>query len=69
MRMLDELEDVLLGVLDIPEARAQLIIPPRQAARVIVTMTRGIAVMERVYGDPKRLRQTALALVDTLVQQ
>jgi AcrR family transcriptional regulator len=69
MRMLDELEDVLLGVLDIPEARAQLIIPPRQAARVIVTMTRGIAVMERVYVDPKRLRQTALALVDTLVQQ
>ena len=69
MRMLDELEDVLFGALDTPEARAQLIIPPRQAARVIVTMTRGIAVMERVYGDPKRLRQTALALVDTLVQQ
>jgi AcrR family transcriptional regulator len=68
VRMLDELEDVLFGALDTPEARAQLIIPPRQAARVIVTMTRGIAVMERVYGDPKRLRQTALALVDTLVQ-
>ncbi len=69
MRMLDELEDVLFGVLGTPEARAQLIIPPRQAARLIVTMTRGIAVMERVYGEPKRLRQTALALVDTLVQQ
>jgi hypothetical protein len=67
--MLDELEDVLFGVLGTPEARAQLIIPPRQAARLIVTMTRGIAVMERVYGEPKRLRQTALALVDTLVQQ
>jgi hypothetical protein len=32
-------------------------------------MSRGIAVMVRVYGEPKRLRQTALALVDTLVQQ
>ena len=67
-RMLDKLEDVLFSVLDTPEARAQLVIPPRQAARVIVTMTRGIAVMERVYGDPKRLRQTALALVDTIVR-
>lgn len=68
MKMLDELEDVLLGVLDIADARAKLIIPPRQAARLIVTMTRGIAVMERVYGDLKRLRQAATALVDTLAQ-
>jgi TetR/AcrR family transcriptional regulator, transcriptional repressor for nem operon len=67
-RMLDDLEDMLLTVLDAPEARAQLVIAPRQAARLIVTMTRGIAVMERVYGDPKRLRQTASALVDTLVR-
>lgn len=68
-RMLDELEDALFKVLDTPGARAQLVIPPRQAARVIVTMTRGIAVMERVYGDPKRLRQTAAALIDTILQQ
>lgn len=67
MKMLDELEDVLFSVLHTPEARAQLIIPPSQAARIIVTMTRGIAVMERVYGDPKRLGQTALAFVDTLM--
>ncbi|WP_207005229.1 TetR/AcrR family transcriptional regulator [Trinickia mobilis] len=67
-KMLDELEDVLVGVLQSPEARAQLVIPPRQAARIIVTMTRGIAVMERVYSDPKRLRQTASALIDTMVR-
>jgi TetR/AcrR family transcriptional regulator, transcriptional repressor for nem operon len=67
-KMLDELEDVLLSVLNTPDARAQLVIPPRQAARVIVTMTRGIAVMERVYGDPRRLRQTATSLVDTIVR-
>jgi hypothetical protein len=40
MRMLDELEDVLLDVLGIPGARAQLIIAPRHASRLIVTMTR-----------------------------
>jgi hypothetical protein len=26
-------------------------------------------VMERVYGDPKKLRQTAFALVDALVRK
>jgi len=66
-RMLDELEAALVEVLDTPEARAQLAVPPRQAAGIIVTMTRGIAVMERVYDDTKRLRQTASALVDALV--
>jgi AcrR family transcriptional regulator len=67
--MLDELEASVLKVLDTREARAQLVIPPRQAASLIVTMTRGIAVMERVYGDSRRLKQTASALVDTLVQK
>jgi DNA ligase-1 len=66
-KMLNELEAVILGALKTKEARAQLSIPPRQAANVILTMTRGIAVMERVYGDPKRLKQTASALVDTLI--
>jgi AcrR family transcriptional regulator len=66
-RMLDELEVALLAVLDSKDARAQLAVPPQQAASIIVTMTRGIAVMERVYGDTKALRQTAFALVEALV--
>jgi AcrR family transcriptional regulator len=65
-KMLDALEDALLNVLDTKEARAQLAVPPQQAAHLIVTMTRGLAVMERVYSDPRRLRQTASALVDVL---
>jgi TetR/AcrR family transcriptional regulator, transcriptional repressor for nem operon len=65
--MLDDLEAAVLEVLNTKEARAQLAVPPQQAASLIVTMTRGIAVMERVYEDPKRLRQTASALVDALV--
>ncbi len=66
-RMLDELEAAVLSALTTKEARARLAVPPQQAAGVIITMTRGIAVMERVYEDPKRLKQTALALVDALV--
>ncbi|SIT51418.1 DNA ligase, ATP-dependent, PP_1105 family (fragment) [Paraburkholderia piptadeniae] len=67
--MLDALEAALLAVLDTKEARAQLTMPPQQAASLIVTTTRGIAVMERIYGDPKKLRQTAFALVDALVRK
>lgn len=65
--MLDELESVVLEALDTPEAQQKLSIPPQQAAKLVVTMTRGIAVMERVYSDPKSLKETASALVDTLV--
>jgi TetR/AcrR family transcriptional regulator, transcriptional repressor for nem operon len=65
--MLDELEAALLDVLNTKEARAQLAVPAQQAASIIVTMTRGIAVMERVYEDAKRLKQTASALIDALV--
>jgi hypothetical protein len=65
-QMLGELEAVVLDALTTKEARARLAVSPQQAASIIVTMTRGIAVMERAYEDPKRLRQTALALVDAL---
>jgi len=67
--MLDALETVLIETLDTPSARARLAVPPRQAASVIVTMTRGIAVMERVYGDSKRLKQIAASFVDTLIRK
>jgi AcrR family transcriptional regulator len=66
-KMLDELEAALLSVLETPDASRQLAIPAPQAAKLIVTMTRGIAVMERVYADQKSLKQTAAALVDALV--
>jgi TetR/AcrR family transcriptional regulator, transcriptional repressor for nem operon len=66
-KMLDALEAALLSVLETPEASRQLAIPVPQAAKLIVTMTRGIAVMERVYADQKGLKQTASALVDALV--
>lgn len=41
-------------------------LPPAAAARLVLTFTRGLAVMERVHGDAARLRATALDLVDLL---
>jgi AcrR family transcriptional regulator len=45
----------------------QLVLSLEETARLVVTFTRGLAVMERVYHDAPRLRQTADALVRTLV--
>jgi len=66
-RMLDSLAGVVQQALESEASATQLAVPPKQAADLIVTMTRGIAVMERVYGDTKRLKQTASTLVDALV--
>lgn len=44
-----------------------LALPPRQAARMIVAMTRGLVVIERVYRDEKRMRATADSLMDILL--
>jgi AcrR family transcriptional regulator len=65
--LIDKLERLLEERLEAPEARAQLAIPPAEAARVLITMTRGIVVMERVYQDPERLRATADSLIDALL--
>ncbi|AWS46105.1 TetR/AcrR family transcriptional regulator [Streptosporangium sp. 'caverna'] len=65
--LLDNLERLLRERLSTEEARPRLTIPPAEAARVLVTMTRGIVVMERVYQDPERLRATAASLITALL--
>lgn len=65
--LLDNLERLVRERLSTDEARLRLAIPPAEAARVLITMTRGIVVMERVYQDPGRLRATAAALIDALL--
>ncbi|GII57238.1 TetR family transcriptional regulator [Planotetraspora thailandica] len=67
--LLDSMERLLRERLSTDEARARLAIPPAEAARVLITMTRGIVVMERVYQDPERLRATAASLIDALLSQ
>jgi TetR/AcrR family transcriptional repressor of nem operon len=65
--LLDELEVILSERLSRPEKGVRVNLPPAQAARLIITLTRGIVVMERVYGDEKRLRLTADALTTLLL--
>jgi AcrR family transcriptional regulator len=65
--MLDELEAALRERLSTADAAPRLALAPDEAARVVITYTRGIVVMERVYQDGERLRQAADLLVTLLV--
>lgn len=65
--LLDEMEAIVETALSAEAARRRLTLPPAEAARLIVTFTRGLAVIERVYGDPRRLREIAASLIQTLV--
>ena len=65
--LLDELEGILFDRLSKPEKGVRQNLPPRQAARLIVTLTRGIVVIERVYRDEKRLKATSDALIALLL--
>ncbi|MDX3098134.1 helix-turn-helix domain containing protein [Streptomyces sp. ME19-03-3] len=61
--MLDRLEGALAARLSREDAAGLLTVPPGEAARVLVTMTRGTVVIERVYQDADRLRTTARSLI------
>ncbi|MCG5258749.1 TetR/AcrR family transcriptional regulator [Cupriavidus gilardii] len=68
--LLDDIEQVLFDRLSREDQQAQpaeLALPPRQAARLIVTFTRGLVVVERVYQDEKRLRTVADSLIAVLL--
>ena len=64
-KLLDALEDTVATALRVHER--ELVLSPQATARLVVTFTRGLAVMERVYSDKRRLRATADTLVETLV--
>jgi TetR/AcrR family transcriptional repressor of nem operon len=65
--LLDELQSMLMQRLSTAEALRRLTLPPLEAARLLLTLTRGIVVMERVYGDRRRLRSTANSLIKVLL--
>lgn len=65
-RWLTEFEDTILTALNAPHMRG-LALPPPAAAELLVTFTRGLAVMERVHHDAERLKDTAASLVRVLV--
>ena len=64
--MLDELHGIVLAALSTDAARARLAVSPDEAAGLVVTFTRGLAVMERVYQDATHLDRLATALVRAL---
>jgi TetR/AcrR family transcriptional repressor of nem operon len=66
--LLDELEAIVLAALSGERARKALALAPAEAALVVVTFTRGLAVMERVYHSRKRLRDAAHGLVQALMR-
>lgn len=65
-KLLDALDGIVAEALARPALARAIRLPPPEAARLVVTFTRGLAVMERVYHDPAALRATAGALVDLL---
>lgn len=65
--LLDRLTAIVAAALSRPGVPAQLTLAPAQAAMVVVTFTRGLAVMERVHGDRSILTRAADGLIRALV--
>jgi TetR/AcrR family transcriptional regulator, transcriptional repressor for nem operon len=65
--ILDALEGLLLDRLQKGEKGVRLMCPAEEAARLIVTFTRGLVVIERVYEDKARMLATADSLIALLL--
>jgi TetR/AcrR family transcriptional repressor of nem operon len=65
--LLDEIEACLYERLSQPGEAERLALSPREAARLIVLHTRGLVVIERVYGDEARMRSMAELLIQLLL--
>lgn len=65
--LLDSLEALLIERFDCAEAEQSLAMDAIAAARLVITLTRGIVVIERLYQDPQRLQDIADSLVDILL--
>lgn len=67
--MLEGLAEVLEERLSQPDAKARLALPPKDAARLLVTFTRGNVVMERIYHGPEELQATADSMIHVLFKR
>jgi TetR/AcrR family transcriptional regulator, transcriptional repressor for nem operon len=66
---LDEIEATIHAALAAPGVAGRLALPPKAAAHLLVTFTRGLAVMERVHHDTGRLSETATALIRLMIRR
>lgn len=65
--LLEQLEAVIAEALSRDALRASLAVPPDSAARAIIAFARGLAVMERIYHEPARLRELAALQIRLLI--
>jgi TetR/AcrR family transcriptional regulator, transcriptional repressor for nem operon len=66
--LLDDMKSIIASALSSSPARTYLVLNPVATAETVVTFSRGLAVMERVYQDPEQLRRSAAGLVQALVR-
>lgn len=67
-RWLRDLEVLIASALRTEPLVSGLTLPPDEVANLLVTFTRGLAVMERLYGDEAQLRDTASAMTRILIR-
>ncbi len=66
--LLNEMEAIATAALSSKPARERLVLEPAMTAQIVVTFSRGLAVMERVHQDWTSLRKAAKALVRALIR-
>jgi len=67
-QLLRELEALLRERLSSPREGERLRLPAEDAAKLLVTMTRGLVVLERVHQQPAELMRVGKALVAALIE-
>ena len=68
LALLESLESSIAQVLSRDEIRSSLSEPPEKVAQVIITYTRGLAVMERIHRDPQKLRDLSSCFISCLIR-
>ncbi|WP_315838470.1 TetR/AcrR family transcriptional regulator [Bradyrhizobium prioriisuperbiae] len=66
-QLLEDLTALIRDALSTPATRRKLSCDPDAAAELVVTFTRGLAVMERAYRDPRHLEKMSEQFVRILV--
>jgi TetR/AcrR family transcriptional repressor of nem operon len=69
MRLIEDFTALIRDALSTPAARQRLSCDPAMAADLAVTFSRGLAVMERVYRNPRRLEKMSREFVRGLLPE